>query len=108
MPEVAVLKRFVVAEASMQPALAPGDGLVAVRSGRARPGQLRCFEHPGRSGFWLVKRVGAVRDGTFEARSDHDVPEVVDSRTFGDVAVHGSYRVLFRVPRRLLGRPRRR
>jgi hypothetical protein len=49
-----------------------------------------------------------VHNGRFEARSDHDLPDVVDSRTFGDVPIQGSYRVLFRIPRRLIGRPARR
>jgi hypothetical protein len=93
------IRRFVVAEASMLPALRPGDGLLAVRSDRIRRGQLRVFEHPARAGFWLVKRVGHIRDGRFEALSDR--PEgAVDSRTFGDVPIAGSYRVVLRVPHR--------
>ena len=96
-------KRFVVSEQSMLPTLMPGDGLVAIRSSRLRRGQIRCFEHPDRPGFWLVKRVGDVRGDRFEARSDHDAPGVTDSRHFGFVPAVGSYRMLFRVPRRLLG-----
>lgn len=88
----------------MRPALLPGDGLLAIRSSHLRRGQLRCFEHPARPGFWLVKRVGDVRADTFEARSDHDVGGVVDSRRFGFVPVAGSYRVVLRVPGGLLGR----
>ena len=92
------LKRFVVAEASMLPALRPGDGLLAWRSGRARQGQLRVFEHPRRPGFWLVKRVGSVVGDRFEAVSDNPASGAVDSRVFGPVVVEGSYRVLLRVP----------
>ncbi len=95
-----LLKRFVVSEDSMRPALAPGDGLVAIRSARVRRGQIRCFEHPGRPGFWLVKRVGDVRGDHFQAVSDHGGPQSVDSRQFGPVPVEGSYRVLLRVPGR--------
>jgi signal peptidase I len=94
------VRRFVVAEDSMRPALEPGDGLVAIRSSKVRRGQIRCFEHPSHPGFWLVKRVGDVRGRSFEARSDRDGPDVVDSRRFGPVPVDGSYRVVARVPRR--------
>ena len=88
----------------MLPTLRPGDGVVAVRSRRLRHGQIRCFEHPDRPGFWLVKRVGDVRGSTFEARSDNDTRGATDSRRFGYVEVGDSYRMLFRVPRRLLDR----
>ena len=84
----------------MLPALRPGDGLIAIRSSRLRRGQIRCFEHPGRPGFWLVKRVGDVRGSTFEAVSDHRSAAVIDSRRFGFVPVDGSYRVVARVPSR--------
>lgn len=97
-PFVIAVKRFVVAETSMLPALAPGDGVLGWRSKRIRRGEIRCFEHPGRAGFWLVKRVGDVRGDRFEARSDHAAPGVVDSRTFGTVPIAGSYRVVLRVP----------
>lgn len=82
----------------MRPSLEPGDGLVAVRWGHLRRGQVRCFEHPRRPGFWLVKRVGDVRGATFSARSDNaTAPGVVDSRDFGDVAAAGSYLVVLRL-----------
>lgn len=84
----------------MLPALRPGDGLLAVRTARIRRGELRCFEHPSRPGFWLIKRVGAVRGDRFEAVSDNPAVGAVDSRRFGDVAVDGSYRVVVRIPGR--------
>ena len=93
------LRRFVVAEDSMLPALAPGDGLLAARSRRIRRGEIRVFEHPDRPGFWLVKRVGHIRDGRFEALSDNHRADAVDSRRFGDVPISGSYRMLLRVPK---------
>jgi hypothetical protein len=99
---VSLVKRFVVAEDSMRPRLEPGDGLIGVRSGRARIGQIRCFEHPDRPGFWLVKRVGQVRGDRFSAVSDNPGVDAVDSRRFGDVPTASSYRMVFRVPRRLL------
>jgi len=93
------VRLFVVAEDSMQPALHAGDGLFAVRSKRVRRGQVRVFEHPHRPGFWLVKRVGHIRGERFEACSDNPDAGAIDSRTFGDVEIEGSYRVLVGVPR---------
>lgn len=85
----------------MRPSLEPGDGVIAIRSRRLRRGDIRCFEHPGRPGFWLVKRVGDVRGTTFEARSDNTDANTTDSRQFGHVDVDGSYRMALRVrPRR--------
>jgi hypothetical protein len=91
-------RRFVVAEVSMAPALRPGDGLVALRRRRIRRGEIRVFEHPDRPGFWLVKRVGHVRGDRFEALSDNPAAGTIDSRTFGDVPIAGTYRVVVRVP----------
>jgi hypothetical protein len=96
------LRRFLVVEDSMRPTLRPGDGLLAVRGGNARAGQLRVFPDPTRPSRWLIKRVGEVRGhgraATFEARSDNpDAPGVVDSRRFGWVPAAGSYRVVWTV-----------
>jgi hypothetical protein len=96
------LRRFAVVEDSMRPALVPGDGLLALRGGTARRGQLRVFPDPARPSRWLVKRVGEVYRGeggpTFEARSDNpNAPGVVDSRRFGPVPTAGSYRVVWTV-----------
>ena len=87
----------------MRPALRPGDGLLALRGGGPRRGQLRVFPDPTLPARWLVKRVGNVRgagrDGVFEARSDNPrAPGVVDSRQFGWVPAAGSYRVVWKVP----------
>ena len=89
----------------MRPALRPGDGLLALRGGGPRRGELRVFRDPALFSRWLVKRVGAVRgagrSATFEARSDNpDAPGVVDSRQFGWVPAAGSYRVVWTVSRR--------
>ena len=98
------LRRFVVVEDSMLPALHPGDGLIGLRGGAPRSGQLRVFPDPRRGDgpeLWLVKRVGEVRDGCFEARSDNaDAPGVVDSRIFGWVDGATSYRVIWVVRNR--------
>jgi hypothetical protein len=83
----------------MLPQLAPGDGIIALRSTRLRRGQIRCFEHPQHPGFWLIKRVGAVDGGRFEAVSDSPVG-AIDSRRFGLVPAEGSYRMVLRVPNR--------
>lgn len=55
-------RRFVVADASMLPALAPGDRLLAVRSARAYPeGAVVVLRDPASPARFLVKRVGRVR-----------------------------------------------
>jgi hypothetical protein len=101
-------RRFVVADRSMEPTLIAGQGLVACPSRRARPGQLRCVEHPEREGFWLVKRVEEVHDDTttgepmMTVMSDNRSATRADSRSFGPVRVAGSYRVVLKVPRRFM------
>jgi hypothetical protein len=99
------LRGFAVVEDSMRPALHPGDGLLAMRCAKPRPGQMRVFPDPTLPSRWLVKRVGGVRregDRTaFEALSDNpDAPGVVDSRRFGWVPAAGSYRVVWVVSKR--------
>lgn len=94
------VRRFVVVEDSMRPTLQPGDGLLAVRCGALKPGQLRVFADPLLSTRYLVKRVGAVRQserGTlFEAVSDNaGAPGVMDSREFGWVPAAQTYRVVW-------------
>jgi hypothetical protein len=84
----------------MEPTLVEGQGLLATPYGPTKPGQLRCFEHPGRPGFWLVKRVARVDASSMFVSSDN--PAGVDSRTLGAVPTEGSYRVLLAVPRRLM------
>jgi hypothetical protein len=87
----------------MEPTLVDGQGLIAIRSGSVRVGQLRCLEHPDRPDFWLVKRVADVHDdGTMSVLSDNRESTLADSRSFGPVPVAGSYRVVLRVPRRLM------
>jgi hypothetical protein len=94
------LRRFAVVEDSMRPALRPGDGLLALRGGDPKRGQLRVFRDPTLPARWLVKRVGDVhgsgRSARFEACSDNPrAAGVVDSRQFGLVPAAGSYRVLW-------------
>ena len=52
-----MLRRFLVAERSMAPALHPGQLVLGVRQRRPRRGRLVCLPHPHRDDFWLVKRV---------------------------------------------------
>ncbi len=94
------MRRFVVVEDSMRPTLQPGDGLVALRTGRPREGELRVFPDPWSSSRYLVKRVGAVRRSEsatlFEALSDNaGAPGATDSREFGWVPAAESYRVVW-------------
>lgn len=85
----------------MEPTLVDGQGLVAVPTRSAAVGELRCVEHPHQPGFWLVKRVSEVHpDGTMSVLSDNRGATLADSRSFGTVPIAGSYRVVFRVPRR--------
>jgi hypothetical protein len=96
------MRLFTVVDDSMRPTLGPGDGLVALRGGAVRPGQLRVFSDPRRSQRWLVKRVGEVfgsgRTAIFEARSDNPgAPGAADSHEFGPVSAAGSYRVVLKV-----------
>ena len=86
----------------MEPALTEGQGLLATPYGSAKPGQLRCFEHPDRPGFWLVKRVAEVDGDRMTVTSDNQDVPAVDSRTFGPVPVAGSYRVLVAIPLRFM------
>jgi hypothetical protein len=96
-------RRFLVADRSMEPTLVDGQGLVAVPTRSAAVGQLRCVEHPYTPGFWLVKRVSELHaDGTMSVLSDNRDAMTVDSRSFGPVPVVGSYRVILRIPRRLM------
>jgi hypothetical protein len=87
----------------MEPTLVDGQGLLGIPTRSAKVGELRCLEHPERPGFWLVKRVAEVHsDETMSVLSDNRDATLADSRTFGRVPVAGSYRVVVRIPRRLM------
>lgn len=51
------MRRFIISELSMSPALAPGDRLLARRLHHPRRGGVVFFPHPHRPDFWLVKRI---------------------------------------------------
>jgi hypothetical protein len=96
------LRLFRVVDDSMRPTLNPGDGLVALRGGKPRRGQLRLFRDPRMSSRWFVKRVDDVFRGDssviFEARSDNPKARgAADSHDFGPVPAAGSYRVVWTV-----------
>ena len=81
----------------MEPALHPGDWVVAVkRPRRLRRGDVVVVEHPGRPGFDLVKRVAglpgdplpdgtAVAPGAAWLLGDHPGAGSVESRTLGPI-----------------------
>jgi len=97
------LLRVAVAERSMEPALRPGDWLLARRTRRVRPGQLVLAWHPKRPGFLLVKRAarrvpggGAAAGGDaggaapgWWLASDNPAAGAVDSARFGPVPDEG-------------------
>lgn len=74
------MKRYRVAGHSMTPTLQPGQEVVAVDTRLPEPGNLVVFEHPDRTGFWLIKRL-ADRSGWII--SDNEELSDTDSRTLG-------------------------
>lgn len=94
------LLRVAVAERSMEPALRPGDWLLAVRTRRVRPGRIVLARHPGKPGMLLVKRVAREEPGRggWWLESDNPDAGAVDSRQFGPVSAIEA-RVLFRYRR---------
>jgi hypothetical protein len=104
-----------VTERSMEPAYRPGDwllawrGLRAARPPRIRPGHVVIAAHPGRPGFWLIKRAVRREPGGWWLESDNAGVPAVDSRSFGPVPPTGvAGRVLVRYRRaKSPGPPRR-
>jgi hypothetical protein len=87
------LRRVAVAERSMEPALLPGDwvlawrGVLARRPPRVRPGQIVIARHPGEPGMLLVKRATRQLPDGWWLASDNPAPGAVDSRSFGPVPI---------------------
>ena len=115
------LWRVAVAEASMQPALRPGDVVLVwrglARAGHAtksdrvriRPGQIVIARNPARQDMLVVKRAAWLEPDGWWLDSDNKLPEARDSAHFGLVPpwlIEG--RVLTRCwppwPRRARGR----
>jgi hypothetical protein len=102
------LWRVAVAERSMEPALRPGDWLLAWRGVHARrppriaPAQIVIAQHPCDPGMLLVKRAVRQVPNGWWLESDNPGAGAVDSRSFGPVPaglIHA--RVLLRYwPRR--------
>jgi nickel-type superoxide dismutase maturation protease len=96
--------RVQVAERSMEPALRPGDWLLALRTRRIRPGQIVLARHPERPDMLLVKRAAGRVDGGWWLASDNPAAGAVDSARFGAVAgslIEGRVLVRYRRPRHL-------
>ena len=81
----------------------PGDGLLALRFGDPRSGQLRVFPDPTMA-VALARQAcrrraaASVGDAMFEACSDNPgAPGATDSDEFGWVPAAGSYRVVWTV-----------
>ena len=51
------MRRFVISDLSMSPALTPGDTFLARRLRRPQRGVVALFPHPDRPELWLAKRV---------------------------------------------------
>jgi nickel-type superoxide dismutase maturation protease len=88
------LWRVAVAEHSMEPALRPGDWVLAWRGLRGvrdrplriRPGNIVLAWQPGRPDLLLVKRAVRPQAGGWWLGSDNPDAGAVDSRQFGPVA----------------------
>jgi nickel-type superoxide dismutase maturation protease len=101
--------RVLVHDASMRPALEPGDRLKVDRGAYRRrppaPGEIVVLVDPELPSRWLVKRVAAVdpATGTVEVRGDA-VDVARDSRRFGPVPLHSiigrAYRLYYPPDRR--------
>jgi nickel-type superoxide dismutase maturation protease len=83
------LWRVAVAEHSMEPALRPGDWLLAWRglrrAPRIRPGEIVLARQPDRPNLLLVKRAVRPEAGGWWLGSDNPGAGAIDSRHFGPV-----------------------
>ena len=80
-----------VVDRSMEPALHPGDRLLAWcgphedRGPRVRTGQIVIARHPGDASVLLVKRAARLLPDGWWLESDNPGAGAVDSRSFGPV-----------------------
>jgi Peptidase S24-like len=85
------LWRVAVAEPSMEPALLPGDWLLAWRGLHpdrpppVRPGQIVIARHPDEPGMLVVKRAARLLPDGWWLESDNPAAGAVDSKSFGPV-----------------------
>ena len=81
--------RVVVAERSMEPALRPGDWLLAWRGWRGRPrvkpGQVVIARHPRQPELLLVKRAAWREAGGWWVTADNPAAGGADSFRFGPI-----------------------
>ncbi|GEM_PF-276633 len=98
--KIGLIKRFVVADRSMEPTLTDGQGLIAIRSTVIRRGQLRVVQHPERPNFWIVKRLGNRVDQHRWMLTADNADFGQDSRHFGPVDLSDSWRVVLKIPLR--------
>lgn len=98
------MMRFRVAEESMLPTLKPGDEVVASDLVTPTVGDLAVFPHPGRAGFWLIKRVAEppapIGYDELWAVSDSPRPDAVDSGTLGPITAATAMGVIDRLDER--------
>ncbi len=79
---VRLFGRIVVEGDSMRPTLLPGDRLLVLRGGRARPGDLVVSADPRERSRVVVKRVAAVGPEGLTVHGDNPAAST-DSRSFG-------------------------
>jgi nickel-type superoxide dismutase maturation protease len=78
------LRRFRIADTSMQPALRPGSRVLVATWGKPRVGDIVVLRDPEFRSTFTVKRVIAVDAGGYQVRGDN-VNVSRDSRHFGTV-----------------------
>lgn len=76
--------RVVVAGDSMRPTLEPGDRVIVLRGGRARPGDVVVVPDPRHARRMMIKRVAAV-DGPRCVVVGDNRSSTTDSRHFGPI-----------------------
>lgn len=95
------MRRFEIAQDSMQPNLTPGDEVVAVDSREPSIGDVVVFPHPGRSEFWMVKRVAEppkpIDPGQVWVMSDNAGATRADSRSLGPLPKASMWTVIDRL-----------
>ena len=88
------IRRFTVAGHSMVPTLQPGKELVASDTLTPHPGDVVVFEHPRKTGRWLVKR---LRDTRGHVYGDNSADSGEDSATFGPIDITRAYTMVERL-----------
>jgi signal peptidase I len=90
------VRRFIISELSMAPALHPGDRILSQPLRRPRRGQVVFFPHPGRPDFWLVKRIVGLAGEQVQVREGRlmiDGEPSADPWATGPTAPDGNWEV---------------